>query len=162
MDDGEVLYRNRRAWRVRLVQVTVWIAAAIIFELARHAGENPRDTTADIVVAWGGAAFLAACVAGMELYQRLYVLEIRKVGPMLRFTTLATVHHRHVLVEPEDMTLNYVTLHSEITAMSTHHADLHVRGRRFQFIVDLTDDAANIPAIEALIEDAERQRLRRM
>lgn len=137
------LYANKRAWRVRIAQAAVWIAFVAIASVMLGP-PHPNDTLADVIVGYGGFAFIALCVLGMELYLRLYVLRIEDAGADLRVTTLATLHHRTRTVSRADTSLG-AERHDFSPAGLSPGVDntwrtFKVRGQRLPFIIDTTID----------------------
>ena len=96
--DEAVIFRSRRAWRVRIAQIAVW-ATAVGLPLALATTPSAPPTSADWIVLALGLSLLAAFVVGMEIYLRLYVLELRRIEGGLEAATLATLHHRRVRFE---------------------------------------------------------------
>ena len=119
--DEAVIFRSRRAWRVRIAQIAVW-ATAVGLPLALATTPSAPPTSADWIVLALGLSLLAAFVVGMEIYLRLYVLELRRIEGGLEAATLATLHHRRVRFE------------------GGAGADLgeEVPGRKLPFILDTT------------------------
>jgi hypothetical protein len=103
MDEGELVYRTRSGWRVRIVQAAMWIGtAALIYVMVVGSAESGA---ADLIVAWVGTLLMAAFLVGVEIYLRLYVIEVRRIDGRLRVTSLATLHHRVEWMEESEAVL---------------------------------------------------------
>jgi hypothetical protein len=139
MADG-AFYSNPRAWRVRIVQLPVWLATGLIAWLVLFAPPNPNDGPADRWVAWGGLLMMAACVLGVELFIRLYVLRMRIEGDDLVVSSLATVHHRTRRLKLADVTLGDVHRERE-DGVDNSWSGLSVAGQPLSLIVDTTPPA---------------------
>ena len=138
-----MLYENRRAWRVRIAQAAIWIAFVAIAAVMLGP-PHPNDTLADRIVGYGGLAFIALCVLGMEIYLRLYVLRIEDGGADLRVTSLATLHHRTRVLPRADASLGAERHDFSLAGVSpgvdNTWRTFKVRGQRLPYIVDTTID----------------------
>jgi len=136
-------YENKRAWRVRIAQAAIWIMF-ILLAGVMLGPPHPNDTLADGIIGYGGVAFLALCVIGMEIYLRLYVLRIEEDGDAVRITTLATLHRRTLTAPRSDLVLgserhDYSPVGLAPGVDNTWRG-LRRRGQRLPFIVDTTID----------------------
>ena len=156
-----VYFRNRRAWRMRVVQVAVWGGTGLVIWLTSKLGTNPNDSAADFVVVPILAALCVAAVIVFELFQRQYLLEIRGHEGQLIFTTLATLHHRQFTVSPSQVTLGHVEHRNNIqSGIATVHRNIVVHGRRWPLIIDMTFAPSDSDALAALVHAAGRTKKR--
>jgi len=138
-----ILYASKRAWRVRIAQAAIWIAFIAIASVMLGP-PHPNDTLADVIIGYTGLAFIALCVAGMELYLRLYVLRIEESGADMRVTTLATLHHRTRTFARTDT--SFGAEHHDFSPVGAAPGvdntwrTFKVRGQRLPFIIDTTID----------------------
>lgn len=87
-----VIYRNPRAWRVRIAQAAIWAFPAALIWIAATA---PAGTSAgELALVWSLAAVAAVLLLAFEIYLRVYVIEISTEREAVRITALATFHHR--------------------------------------------------------------------
>jgi len=85
------LYRNPRAWRVRVAQAAIWMGLAALATVPANA---PAPTDADTAVFVGCMLLMIGAVISMEFYLRRYVVAIDLAQSGAHFTTLATIGHR--------------------------------------------------------------------
>jgi hypothetical protein len=135
-------YENPRAWRVRIAQGAVWMGAGLCLWLAFFAPPNPADQSTDRIVASVAAILMVCAVLAFELYLRLYVLRIEREGGVLHVTTLATLHHRRVLLESGSTSLGETRRERAGAFLAPGYGNswrgLKAKGHLLPFIVDTT------------------------
>lgn len=137
------VYENLRAWRVRISQGVIWLGAGLCLWLALFAPLAPTDASGDRIVASVGAILMVCAVVAFELYLRLYVLRIERRGSVLLVTTLATLHHRHVIVDPRSASLGETRREKAGPLLAPGYDNswrgLKAKGHLLPFIIDTSE-----------------------
>lgn len=138
----DTVYRNPRAWRVRVAQAAIAAFAATavwLFISEDHAGM----ATADRIAVWFGLLFGLACFLAFEVYLRRYVLRIEREARGLAITTLATVHHARLVIRDGSLGRERNDRSSFIGAPTVNNSwiPLNLPGRWPPFIIDVTPPA---------------------
>lgn len=139
------IYRNPRAWRVRVAQAAIWACAVFVVWICLFAPVNPNDGPADRIVMLAAPVFVLACVAGFECYLRLYVVLIAQEADHIAVTTLATLHRRTLLLDKKRLRLGGQRHDRILPGLSpgvdNFSSRLRVTGWRLPLIVDETPPA---------------------
>jgi len=137
-----LLYLNPRAWRVRIAQAAIWLGGGLCLWLTFFAPPNPADRPIDHLVASVAAILMVFAAVAFEFYLRLYVLRIEREGEVLLVTTLATVHHRRVRLDPGGTSLGETRRERAPAFLAPGYDNswrgLKAKGHLFPFIVDTT------------------------
>ncbi|WP_137126775.1 hypothetical protein [Roseomonas sp. HF4] len=135
----EVLYANRRAWRVRLLQWGFWAVAALFLALGLliRMGSGDQDATALLIL----APIMAAFALGMELYRSLYVTRIAADGSGVEVETLGAIgRHTRRLSWDELVTAPARRGEWHARGQASTAALLRPPGARLPWIIDTTED----------------------
>jgi hypothetical protein len=139
------IYQNPRAWRVRLVQATVWgLAAALVFVAL---GAADAGALAGEMALVGVLAVLAVGLAiAAEVFFSRYILSILRDGDQLAVTTFMLLVHRTRRFPRSTVKLGAVET-AEWGGGSTPSGNnawrlLRVEGQKLPFVVDVTPPAA--------------------
>jgi 4-amino-4-deoxy-L-arabinose transferase-like glycosyltransferase len=136
------VYQNRRGWRVRVAQAAIWLGAGFGLWLVFLAPPNPADQSSDQIVASVGAIFTGCAVLAFEIYLRLYVLRIEREGDVFLVTTLATLHHRHLRLDRDSLSLGETQREQApaflVPGYDNYWRGLKTKGHLLPFIIDTT------------------------
>lgn len=143
-----VIYSNRRAWRVRIAQATIWLFGGLILWLVFFS-DSPVESQAEQIFVWIVAGLVASLMACTEAYLRAYVTEMRVDGGLC-ITTLSFFGQRQFVVDPAKVRLG-AEKHDFFVGRSIVNnfwMPLRVPGERLPLIVDTTAASFDAAALQ--------------
>ena len=130
-----VEFESRRGWRLRIVQIALWIGAALA---AWFATLSLLEASAESLLLISVAVLTALAAGGFEMFMRRYVIAIVGDGAEVEITTLTTSGQRAIRAPRAALSAVSGIYESDIDAGYASWRLVRLAGRPFPFILDTT------------------------